>query len=104
MLEASRLKRAAAQWVRVSATKSDALSLGPHSGRRGPDARELSFGDHRCMVGYTISKLKKERLVFILSPKYISPNKCDHTEFINQSRIFQSESTLLIASPGQQAL
>lgn len=56
------------------------------------------------MVGHTISKLKKERLVFILSPKYISPNKCDHTEFINQSRNFQSESTLLIASPGQQAL
>lgn len=35
MLEASRLKRATAQWVGVSATKSDGLSLpGPHSGRR----------------------------------------------------------------------
>lgn len=47
---------------------------------------------------------KKKRLVYTQSPKYISPNKCDHTEFIIKADVFQSESTLLIASPGQQAL
>lgn len=55
------------------------------------------------MVGHTTSNLKK-RLVYTQSPKYINPNKCDHTEFIIKADFFQSESTLLIASPGQQVL